>query len=95
MIKVGTLAKLRRLYFRDKRSIKEICRQTGMSRNTVKLWLRNPGAGWQSFWPGATVSLLPSLRHQHRLFAVQLGHHGFEVGYFGQVKPGDVGLARV
>ena len=29
MIKVGTLAKIRRLYFRDKLSIKEICRQTG------------------------------------------------------------------
>ena len=41
MIKVGTLAKIRRLYFRDKQSIKEICRQTGMSRNTVRSWLRD------------------------------------------------------
>ncbi len=40
MIKVGTLAKIRRLYFRDKLSIKEICRQTGLSRNTVRTWLR-------------------------------------------------------
>ena len=40
MIKVGTLAKIRRLYFRDKQSIKEICRQTGLSRNTVRTWLR-------------------------------------------------------
>lgn len=40
MIKVGTLAKIRRLYFRDKLSIKEICRQTGLSRNTVRAWLR-------------------------------------------------------
>jgi len=40
VIKVGTLAKIRRLYFRDKQSIKEICRQTGMSRNTVRTWLR-------------------------------------------------------
>ena len=36
MIKVGTLAKIRRLYFCDKQSIKEICRQTSMSRNTVR-----------------------------------------------------------
>ena len=43
MIKVGTLAKIRRLYFRDKQSIKEICRQTGLSRNTVRIWLREPG----------------------------------------------------
>ena len=42
MIKVGTLAKIRRLYFRDKQSIKEICRQTGLSRNTVRSWLRDP-----------------------------------------------------
>ena len=40
MIKVGTLAKIRRLYYRDKQSIKEICRQTGLSRNTVRVWLR-------------------------------------------------------
>ena len=42
MIKVGTLAKIRRLYFRDKLPIKEICRQTGLSRNTVRVWLREP-----------------------------------------------------
>ena len=39
---MGILAKIRRLYFRDKQSIKEICRQTGMSRNTVRSWLRDP-----------------------------------------------------
>jgi transposase len=42
VIKVGTLAKIRRLYFRDKLSIKEICRQTGLSRNTIRVWLREP-----------------------------------------------------
>ena len=39
---MGTLAKIWRLYFRDKRPIKEICRQTGLSRNTVRTWLREP-----------------------------------------------------
>jgi transposase len=42
VIKVGTLAKIRRLYHRDKQSIKEISRQTGLSRNTVRSWLRQP-----------------------------------------------------
>lgn len=42
MIKVGTLAKIRRLYFRDKLSIREISRQTGLSRNTLRTWLRQP-----------------------------------------------------
>lgn len=40
MIKVGTLAKIRRLYYREGLSIKEICRQSGLSRNTVRSWLR-------------------------------------------------------
>ena len=43
MIKVGTLAKIRRLYLRDKLPIKEIGRQTGLSRNTVRTWRREPG----------------------------------------------------
>jgi transposase len=42
VIKVGTLAKIRRLYFRDKLSIREISRQTGLSRNTLRTWLREP-----------------------------------------------------
>jgi transposase len=42
VIKVGTLAKIRRLYFRDKQSIREISRQTGLSRNTVRQRLREP-----------------------------------------------------
>ena len=42
MIKVGTLAKIMRLYLWDKLPIKEICRQTCLSRNTVRAWLREP-----------------------------------------------------
>jgi transposase len=42
VIKVGTLAKIRRLYFQDKLFIREISRQTGMSRHTVRTWLREP-----------------------------------------------------
>ena len=30
VIKVGTLVKIRRLYFQDKQSIKEICRKIGL-----------------------------------------------------------------
>ena len=40
MIKVGTLAKIRRLYFLNKLPIKEICRQTGLPRNAVRTWLK-------------------------------------------------------
>jgi transposase len=34
------LAKIRRMYFRDKVPLREIARQTGLSRNTLRQWLR-------------------------------------------------------
>jgi len=37
---VGMLAKIRRMYFRENRSIREIARRTGLSRNTIRSWLR-------------------------------------------------------
>jgi transposase len=44
MITVGILAKIRRMYFRDKVPLREIARCTGLSRNTVRSWLRQEGA---------------------------------------------------
>jgi transposase len=40
VIKVGTLAKIRRLHLREGVPIKEIERRTGLARNTIKRWLR-------------------------------------------------------
>ena len=37
---MGMLAKIRRMHFRDKVSVREIARRTGLSRNTVRDWLR-------------------------------------------------------
>jgi hypothetical protein len=34
------LAKIRRMYFRDKLSIREIERQISLPRNTIRKWLR-------------------------------------------------------
>nr|WP_269106534.1 IS21 family transposase [Massilia sp. TS11] len=36
------LAKIRRMHLRDKLSIREIAKRTGLSRNTVRDWLRKP-----------------------------------------------------
>jgi len=36
------LAKIRRMHFRDKVFLREIARQTGLSRNTIRCWLRRP-----------------------------------------------------
>jgi transposase len=43
VINVGMLAKIRRMHLRDGLSIREISRRTGLSRNTVKRWLRQEG----------------------------------------------------
>lgn len=37
---MGMLAKIRRMHFRDKVSLREIARRTGLSRNTIRNWLR-------------------------------------------------------
>jgi transposase len=34
--------KIRRMYFRDKLSLHEITKRTGLSRNTIRKWLRTP-----------------------------------------------------
>ena len=36
------LAKIRRMHFRDGLSVREISRKTGLARNTVRQWLRQP-----------------------------------------------------
>lgn len=36
MITVGMLAKIRRMYFREKVPLREIAGRTGLSRNTVR-----------------------------------------------------------
>lgn len=40
MITVGMLAKIRRMYRREGLSLREIARRTGLSRNTIRGWLR-------------------------------------------------------
>ena len=36
------LGKIRRLHLRDKKSLHEIAKTTGLSRNTIRRWLRAP-----------------------------------------------------
>ena len=40
---MGMLAKIRRMHFRDGMSLREVSRRTGLSRNTIRGWLRRPG----------------------------------------------------
>lgn len=45
MITMEILGKIRRMYLRDKLSLHEITKRTGLSRNTIRTWLRKPGSG--------------------------------------------------
>ncbi|MBU18140.1 MAG: hypothetical protein CL725_10640, partial [Chloroflexi bacterium] len=40
---MGMLAKIRRMHLRDRLSMREVSRRTGLSRNTVRQWLRQEG----------------------------------------------------
>ena len=65
MITIDMLGKIRRLRFHDGLSISEIVRRTGLSRNTVKSWLK-AGEGTVPKYRrhGATTVLAP---YQDRL----------------------------
>ncbi|AHD03543.1 hypothetical protein METH_22200 (plasmid) [Leisingera methylohalidivorans DSM 14336] len=41
MMVVETIANIRRAYFQDKKSIKQICRELRVSRNTVRKVVRS------------------------------------------------------
>ena len=42
MITMEMFGKIRRMYLRDKLSLHEITKRTGLSRNTIRRWLRTP-----------------------------------------------------
>ena len=44
MITMEILGRIKRLYFRDKKSLHEIAKLTGLSRNTIRKWVREPKA---------------------------------------------------
>lgn len=58
MIDVGMLAKIRRMHFRDGMSLREVARRTGLSRNTIRSWLRRPEVVEPKFQPRQAVSVI-------------------------------------
>ncbi len=42
MISMEMMGKIRRMYFRDKLSLHEIAKRTGLSRHTIRKWVRAP-----------------------------------------------------
>ncbi len=55
---MGMLAKIRRMHLRDGMSLREVSRRTGLSRNTVRSWLRRPEVVEPKYPPRKAASKL-------------------------------------
>jgi transposase len=67
-------AKVRRLYYREKLSLSEIARQTSLSRNTVKKWVKSP-EGEEPKYERAPVTGLLTPYVSHIQLALQVDAH--------------------
>ena len=63
MISMEILGKIRRMYFRDKLSLHQIAKRTGLSRNTIRKWVRAPEATQPAYQRCATFNR-PSPFHE-------------------------------
>lgn len=70
MITVSMLAKIRRMHFRDGVPLRDIARQTGLSRNTIRRWLREPSASEPKFAKRISYSVVDPWSEQLRLWLV-------------------------
>ena len=61
---MGMLAKIRRMHFRDKVPVREIARCTGLSRNTVRNWLRQPAMTEPKYPTRVITSILDPYKEQ-------------------------------
>ncbi|MEZ5628522.1 MAG: IS21 family transposase [Rhodocyclaceae bacterium] len=55
---MGMLAKIRRMHFRDHQPLREIARQTGLARNTIRNWLRKRDVVEPQYKPRETRSVV-------------------------------------
>lgn len=55
---MGMLAKIRRMHLRDGMSLREVSKRTGLSRNTVRSWMRRPQVVEPMYPPRKAVSKL-------------------------------------
>lgn len=58
MISMEMLGKIRRMYFRDKLLLHQIAKRTGLSRNTIRKWVRAPEATQPAYQRCATFNKL-------------------------------------
>ena len=61
---MGMLAKIRRMYFRDKLPLREISKRSGLSRNTLRRWLRQEDVVEPVYPARVSPSILDPCRDQ-------------------------------
>ena len=61
---MGMLAKIRRMHFRDKLSLREIAKRSGLSRNTLRRWLRQQDVTEPVYPARVSPSILDPYREQ-------------------------------
>ena len=61
---MSMLSKVRRMYFRDKLPLREIAKRTGLSRNTLRRWLRQAGVVEPAYPARVSPSILDPYREQ-------------------------------
>ena len=70
MITVSMLAKIRRMHFRDGVPLRDISRRTGLSRNTIRRWLREPSTDEPKYSKRINTSVVDPWSEQLRLWLV-------------------------
>ena len=61
---MGMLAKIQRMYFRDKLPLREIAKRSGLSRNTLRCWLRQEDVVEPVYPARVSPSILDPYREQ-------------------------------
>jgi len=70
VITVSMLAKIRRMHFRDGIPLRDISRRTGLSRNTIRRWLREPENENPHYPKRASASIVDPWSEQLRLWLI-------------------------
>ena len=70
VITVSMLAKIRRMHFRDGIPLRDIARRTGLSRNTIRRWLREPENENPHYPKRVSASIVDPWSEQLRLWLV-------------------------
>ena len=74
MITMAMIGKIRRMYFREKKSVREISRLTSLSRNTIDKWLKAPVDGEPKYVRRPQAGKLTPFHEQLKLWLVADAH---------------------